>query len=320
MNNNHFDPQRAILLDEPETRPFNVTRYQSLSDAMLKGKLYPQEQVLVASIENAVIVFPMLAMVYHHVAQGSIDDTPWMAAFCSLCNSGSVFDPRSNHHRYTFAAQGYYDVMVMIADEQTQSYWNHLTGTCLYGEKTGAILKRISPLTQMQAGAVAQIHRNAQLAIDDMSEEEITTSKRWDAVYRTPQQPEMDEELLSTGATSDSRLPRYDMGLGLWTAKTARYYPISRLYEHQGVIVDRVDGRTVVILLDEKVGLSFAFYHETDGAEVEGTSVILGEHAFYQNGILLVDGKPVKPERPNQAVIRWYGFSSIFRNCEIYNR
>jgi hypothetical protein len=318
--NNDFDLQRALLLDEPETRPFNVTRYRLLSDALLENAIHRQEHVLVASVENTVIVFPMLAMVYHHVAQGSIDDMAWMAAYCCLCNGGTVFDPCYENNRYTFAAQGYYDVMILLADEQTQSYWNHLTGTCLYGEMTSATLKRLSPLTQMQAGDVPHIHPHAQLALSEMDDEEITIARRWDGKYRAPQIPGIDEELLATGTASDTRLPRYDMGLGLWTGNTARYYPISKLYEHQSVIVDRVEDRTVIVILDEKVGLPMAFYYQTERAEVHGDTVVFGSNTFYQKGVLLVDGQRIKPERPPQAAIRWYGFSSIFPNCDIYGR
>lgn len=314
-----LDEQRAILLSEPEPNPYNVQHDYSLAEALAQCLIHPNEPYLVAPLGDTAILLPMLAMIYHHVAQGQLGDRPWMAAFCCLCNAGALFDPRYQDRVYTFAAQGYYEVMVLLADQQTQSYWNHLTGSCIHGPMAGAALERLNTLTSMRAIDALAAYPNARIAVmDGMTDEEMTTAERWNRVYRLPDEPNYGEELLDTIATEDPRLPRHDMGLGVWTATTRRYYPILRLYEQHNVIFDQVDGRRIVIIFNQEVGLPAIFYFDTDHVEIRGDEFILNSHARYRQGRLYIDDQPIKPERPNHNMIRWYAFASIFPDCDIY--
>ncbi len=320
FENQAFEKHRAILTDGPNPRPYQVKGYHLLERAMVEQMIAPQEYVLIAIIGDHVVALPMLEMVYHHVAQGQLEGIAWMATYCCLCNGGSVFDACHDGTIYTFAAQGYYDVMVVIADQQTNSYWNHLTGLCLFGDLGGTALTRLGALSQMQAKDALSAYPHAKFTLaEGMSAEEHETAKRWNEVYHLPAQPTFNEGLLATGNKEDTRLPRYDMGLGLWTPHTQRYYPITRLYSEQNIIVDQVDGRQVIIVLNEAVGLPFAFYHESRTVELRDEQVILDHETFYQSNVIYTNGQKSKPDYPHHVAIRWYGFSSIFPNCQIYN-
>lgn len=319
--NSDFDVNRAILLDEPETRSFTARQYLPLAAALEQGKLYAEDHCLVAVVDETVIVLPTLALVYHHVAQGQLGDLQWMVAFCCLCNAGSVFDAHYEGRVYDFSGQGYYDTMVLLADAQTTSYWNHLSGACVYGPLAGARLNRLNTLLQMTAADALAAYPQAQFALSEgLSAAEMDTANRWNIIYRLAEQPDYGAELLETGGVEDTRLARYDMGLGLWTAHTCRYYPILTLYEHDKPLIDEIDGRTVIIMVDPVIGLPTAFYYDTDRAEKIYNRVILGENVEYRKGMLYVDQQPVKVERPNHNAIRWYAFAALFPGCEIYGR
>lgn len=319
--NQRFEEQRAILLDAPEPYPFTVKHYLSLGSALAKGNLLPEDHCLVAVVNQTTIVLPTVAMVYHHVAQGELNGLNWMVAFCCLCNSGSVFDAKYKGSVYHFAAQGYYDVMVLIADQETQSYWNHLTGECLHGELAGAELIRLNGLLQMRAAEALSAYPQAQFVlIDDLSDEETTTAERWNTIYRLPENPNYGDGLNGTGAITDDRLPRHDMGLGLWTATTTRYYSILELYENDGLIVDTVDGRTVIVTVDPDIGLPTAFYSDVDNVSKSYDKILLGDDTYYSKGMIYVNNERARMERPNHNAIRWYAFSALFPNCEIYGR
>lgn len=314
-----FEAHRAILLDEPEPDPFAVTRYRLLVDALAENEIAAGEQFLVAPFGETAVLLPILAMVYHHVAQGSLHDKPWMASFCCLCNAGAIFNAQHQGQAFAFAAQGYYDVMVLISDHQTRSYWNHLTGECLYGPMAGAKLDRLNALQTMRAIDAVLLYPDAHIAImDGMDAEATTTAHRWNDKYRLPTIPNYGDSLLSTKGQVDPRLPPSDMGLGIWTANTQRYYPIRKLYEAQNVIVDQIDGRSVVIILNTEIGLPTVFYFEPTMMKMLGSDLHLSPNARFRNGILFIDGKPVKPERPNHNTIRWYAFSAIAPGCEVY--
>ncbi len=319
MQTKTFDTQHALLLDTPEVPPVTVNGYVPLAAAITSGDIHPLEPCLVAELDHRQLVLPTLALVYHHVAQGRLEDTPWLVVFCCLCNAGAVFDPRVNETAYTFAAQGYYELMVLIADQETRSFWNHLTGECLYGELAGAALHRRSTLQQMRAGDASSRYPDARLVqVEPLASAIRATAERWNTIYRLAEQPAYGEGLLSTLIQEDARLPRHDMGLGVWTATTQRYYPLSRLYAQQYAIVDQLDGRGVVLVFNEDIGLPEIFYADADQVAAHGNEFILDTHRRYSNGILYVDGQPTRPERPHHNAIRWYGFSSIFPECEIY--
>jgi hypothetical protein len=155
--------------------------------------------------------------------------------------------------------------------------------------------------------------------MDGMDAEAIATADRWNARYRLPEVPDYGNGLTATLGVADTRLRSSELGLGIWTTHTQRFYPIHRLYEAENVIVDQVDGRTVVIVLNEEVGLPTVFYFEPTVIKRHGTDLILGTNARYRNGVLFIEGKPVKPDRPYHNTIRWHAFSATAPGCEIYS-
>jgi len=262
----------------------------------------------------------MLDMIYYHVAQGHWNGVDWMASFCVLCNAGSLFNAHLNETLYHFAAQGYYDAMSLIADQETSSYWNHITGVCLHGPLAGARLERLAPLIQMTSAEAITTYPNSHLMLMTMTDAERSEADRYFATYRLPQEPKMGQGLLATLPAPDARLPRFDMGLGIWTRTTQRYYPVTTLYQKHNALIDEVDGCTVVVVLDVNVTLPIAFYWQTQQLEFHGDTLILGADTTYRKGVLYEKGRPMPVERPNQHAIRWYGFSSLFPNCEIYGQ
>lgn len=312
---NTFDKDRAILLDEPQPDSYSITAYIPLRLMLEQGKIHPQEHCLIAIHEDIILVLPTLALVYHHVVQGTLNNLDWMITFCCLCNAGAFYNAEHKGTVLKFAAQGYYDVMSLIADEKTQSYWNHLTGECLTGDYAGDTLVRWNTLTQMTAQVAHQAYPNA--LFTDIELDDDGTSEKWNSYYRLPDEPDYGG-LLKTLGEEDIRLPRHDMGLGIWTQQTQRYYSALQIYDAHSVIVDQLDGRTIVVCIDEMISLPTVFYCETKNAVLENGQIQLDNDQVYKQGVLYQEDKPIKAERPNHNAIRWYSFSSLFPKCEIY--
>ncbi|MEL6407627.1 MAG: DUF3179 domain-containing (seleno)protein [Chloroflexota bacterium] len=314
-----FDESRAILLDEPEPDAYMVTEYMSLAVALQTSHLAPHSHCLIATYNDTVLVMPTIALVYHHVAQDKLDDLNWLVTFCALCNAGSFYDATLKGEVIRFAAQGYYDTMTLIADKDTQSYWDHLTGTCISGEREGEKLTHLSPLLQMTAEEAQHAYPDALFAHMHLSDDVEATGKQWNDHYRMPEEPDHGG-LAQTSGEEDSRLPRYDMGLGIWTKDTHRYYSAHDIYTAHSVILDTLEGRTIVVCMDEMIGLPTVFYCETENAVMAFGEVRLDNNQVYKQGVLYKDSTPMKAERPTHNAIRWYGFSSLFPGCEIYGR
>ncbi len=121
----------------------------------------------------------------------------------------------------------------------------------------------------------------------------------------------------------DNRRDRMDLGLGLWSDNVARYYPLSTLRNGPGFIIDELDSRPVLIVLDQSTGVPAAYFIET--ANGGASAHAHGDHLHLDNGLTYSDGifreasgDPVKPDRPMQLFTRWYGFSFTFPGCKIY--
>lgn len=76
-----FDLSRASLFNHDVFRPFRVSSYQPLSDAITTRLLTPDTPVLVSEISPTPVALITTQMAYHHVAQGEIAGHPWLVSF-----------------------------------------------------------------------------------------------------------------------------------------------------------------------------------------------------------------------------------------------
>lgn len=312
-----FDIRRAILEEEPETAPLLVEGWVSLREK--QSDLAQTTTLLVAEVNNATLALPTLHMIYSHVAEGQHGETPFMASFCVLCNAGMVFSPLVDGKLHHFAAQGYYNAMILLADQETQSYWDHLTGECLHGPLQG---QRLTPLSSLRVLSVAETinaHPDVQLALGKFSSEYLATAERWRLKYHLPPNPDFGTALLATLDKEDMRLPRYDMGLGIWQGESNRYYSVLSLNSHENVIIDEFNGQRVLVYMDLETGFPGAFYTDATVGRWRFNELYLDNGDVFQQGVLRnKNGQYLVPQRPSQLAIRWYAFSTRFPHCEIY--
>jgi hypothetical protein len=108
-----------------------------------------------------------------------------------------------------------------------------------------------------------------------------------------------------------------DIGLGVWTATTRRYYPME-LLRQRGAFIDQIDGRSVLIYIQPETATPAAMFVTAGNARMEGRDVRLDNGRIVRMGVLLDrDGKRLTAERPQQLFTRWYGFSLTFPGSEI---
>ena len=125
--------------------------------------------------------------------------------------------------------------------------------------------------------------------------------------------------LLKTMGAEDPRRARMDLGLGVWSDAASRYYPLEVLKAHGGVIVDRFDGREMLIYLDPISGMPTPLYVDAQEAEWAGEELRLDNGAAIRNGRLYdANGVELAVERPLHLFNRWFGFSLTFPKCEVY--
>jgi len=180
-----------------------------------------------------------------------------------------------------FSAGGLFNGLVLLIDDETRTYWDHITGKALYGPRIGL---------QMQAFALEIVTVKKAL-------------KRWPTLQIAISKPPLKGRIFAwltgnryqsggwyppgfekTQGKADERLGAHVSGLGIMVGKTRRFYPFDSLPDR---LEDTVEGRLVVIVNDKEAGVPVARWKDTN-------------------------------ELPLQALMRWYGFSFTYPGCEIW--
>ncbi|MBC8170623.1 MAG: DUF3179 domain-containing protein [Anaerolineae bacterium] len=323
MNNfktESFDLNRAFLLDSSHPPSSIVTKLHPLNKIMAEGQIHEDIPLLVMELDNQAIAFITPQLAYQHIVQGVLNGQAWLVSFCSICNGGAVFSPLVDDEVYSFQEGGFYDAMVLLYDVQSGSYWDHLTGNCLYGSLVGKELKRLSNLLHMSLRQVLAAYPDALLALSALPEQQQTEAEE-DEAWRKASEPEWSKGLVKTLGVEDNRLPRLNMGLGVWTETTRRYYPVAQLYAMNNVLIDMVDGQRLITYIDPLSGTPGAFFTDASQAEWQHNILQLNNGDSMRDMVIFDANMMLKrPQRPFQLFVRWYSFALKFPNCEIYGQ
>lgn len=109
---------------------------------------FAREPIIFLEINGSAKAYPLNMLSVHEIANDTLGGVPILATFCPLCNSAIVYDRRLNYngkdHVLEFEVSGMLRKSDMVmADKQTETWWQQLMGSAIVGELTGAELKTI---------------------------------------------------------------------------------------------------------------------------------------------------------------------------------
>ena len=112
---------------------------------------YKYEPVISVSINSEAKAYPLNMLTMHEMSNDSLGGVPVLPTYCPLCNASVVYDRRLNHNGKDYLLDIEVSGMLrnsdmVMADLQTESWWQQLTGTAIAGELTGAKLEIIPSL------------------------------------------------------------------------------------------------------------------------------------------------------------------------------
>ena len=197
-----------------------------------------------------------------------------------VCNSGVGLTPEIDGHTYHFSAGGLYNGLVLLVDDETNSYWDHITGEALHGAMAG----RQMDVWGIQMTTVARALADTPDLLLLRSRQSLRARMISWFLSRPFTQTIIPPGFRRTMGPPDSRLAEMTMGLGLFTKNHQRFYPLERIGEG---VVDIWRGRSLRIVCDPMNGIPIARYRDNS--------------------------------RPLQMFTRWYGFSYTFPGSEIFN-
>jgi len=212
---------------------------------------------------------------------------------------------------------GLFDGLFIMQDEESKTLWNHITGEAVYGPHVGRSLGPVGNQLQMNVSEALELDPQMQVAISDRPYVGGRAG--------TPGQGSLsdDAQLMSffveTLGDEDNRRPRMDMGLGIWTGGTSRYYPVEDIRAHGGALIDQLDGRNLLVFIERRSATPTAIYTDAKTATVDGNEIYLDSGSVVRAGILYdADGNQLERELPQQIFTRWYGYVLTFPDADVY--
>ena len=217
---------------------------------------------------------------------------------------------------HTFAEHGLYDGLFLMRDEETGTYWDHLTGEAVYGPRVGSVLE-IANLLHSRADQVLANHPDALIALSDRA---LRTDRDMAPISLLAGLGlRLSKMFRSTVDEEDARLPTSDIGLGLWHGEEARYYSYLRVLEEDKAVLDTFQERRTLVYLDPSSYVLSSFQVDADRVWWDGDVLRLSNDQYIERSVLYdPDGTRAETVRPLQIFTRWYGFALTFPGARIY--
>ena len=217
---------------------------------------------------------------------------------------------------HTFVEHGLYDGLFLMRDEETGTFWDHLTGHAVYGPLVGTQLD-VSNLLHSRAGSVLANNPGALIALSDRSLRSDEDMGLQSLLSRVGGR--LSRMFGSTVEEEDARRPTMDIGMGIWRGEVARYYPYDRVVEEDKAVLDTFLGQRTLVLLDPISNALSSFNVEADSLWWEGEVLRLSNGQHVEGSVLYdANGRRATVSRPLQIFTRWYGFALTFPETKIY--
>lgn len=125
--------------------PIDNPQFESIEVA--RAWLQNQSPVIVLEIEGDARAYPLAILTWHEIANDVVGGIPVAVTFCPLCNSSVVFDRRVEDKTLRFGVSGNLrNSDLVMWDNETESWWQQLTGEGIVGAYTGTKLRIIPSL------------------------------------------------------------------------------------------------------------------------------------------------------------------------------
>lgn len=214
------------------------------------GEYFKREPVMAVEIDGNAKAYPLNVLSIHEIANDTLEGNPILATFCPLCNSGIVFDRSLNHngkeYLLDFEVSGMLRKSDMVmADKQTETWWQQLLGKGIVGELAGVELD-IIPSLIVSVKEFFDRFPDGQILSKESGNLKAQQAygknyyKNYDSEDGKPYGRFFDEDDL------DSRLPPMERIVDIRSQGEFKVYPFSTVAE-KGVINDQFNGKNVVL-------------------------------------------------------------------------
>lgn len=293
--------QRTVELDEisvvvPRNTFPKIDYPEFIGKAAGLDKFFHHEPVIAVTVNGKSKAYPLNMLTMHEISNDSLGGVPILPTFCPLCNSSVVYDRRLKHngkdYLLTFEVSGMLRNSDMVmADQETQTWWQQLMGWGIVGELAGAELT-IIPSVVISVKEFFESYPEGLILSPDLP----TRAKNnygtnpyvgYDKEGNTPYADFFDFEKL------DARLDPMERILDLESPNGHKVYPFSAIAK-SGVINDHFDGMDIVIF-HKKGTVSVLDARQITNSKAVGSATLFSSkvdgkiHQFYKKGAKFFD-------------------------------
>lgn len=131
--------------------PIDNPVFETIDDA--SAWLQDQSPVISLAVNGEARAYPLAILTWHEIVNDEIGGEPVAVTFCPLCNSSIVFERTVDDAVMRFGVSGNLRHSDLIMwDQQTESWWQQLTGEAIVGAYTGTRLNMLpSQVTSFEA-------------------------------------------------------------------------------------------------------------------------------------------------------------------------
>lgn len=273
------------------------------------------ELVIGVAINGKAKAYPVRIIGYHHQVMDSIDNTPVMVTYCTVCRTGRVFSPFINGKIAKFRLVGMDHFNAMFEDAATGTWWQQATGKAIAGSLKGSSFKEFAS-KQLSLGAWLREYPNSEVMQPDTN-----YTKKYDNLAGYDD------------GTINSKLERRDSSswkrkswvVGLTHNNAAKAYDWNDLLKTK-VINDSVAGFPVLLAVEDDEESFHAFDRHVNGVELrfnkgnEDQFVDENTHSTWNMDGFCISG-PMKNTKlnPVQAYQEfWHSWSTFHPNTKKY--
>ena len=102
------------------------------------------EPVISIEINGDARAYPLRVLIWHELVNDIVGGVPILVSFCSLCNSGVVYNRQLGEEILEFENTGRLrHFNTVMFDQNTESWWQQFSGTAIIGSYTGNKLNTI---------------------------------------------------------------------------------------------------------------------------------------------------------------------------------
>ncbi len=216
-------------------------------------EFFKHEPVISVAINDKAKAYPLNILTMHEISNDSLDGIPILSTYCPLCNLSVVYDRRLKHkgkeYLLDFEVSGMLRNSGMImADKQTETWWQQLIGLGLVGELADVELNVIPSLIVSVEDFFSRYPNGEILSPETGTASQIRYGtnpyENYDNEHNNPYERYFNHSKL------DTRLSPMERLIDIKGSDGYKVYPFSVIAK-EGVINDHYDGRNIVIFYKE---------------------------------------------------------------------